>query len=130
MTDESELAAPHATAAGQLPVAESRDRPSRLGQAAAWVVIVAGVVFVVAVIFFSGLMLGWSSGHEHGWDRDGWPGGRMHPGMTGCPMMGTGGMMGPGGMMSPGGMMGPGGMMSPGGPGPSQTPGPSIPPRP
>ncbi|WP_090604912.1 hypothetical protein [Mycobacterium lentiflavum] len=112
MTDESELAAPRATTAGQPAVAESRDRPSRLGQAAAWVVIVAGIVFVVAVIFFSGLMLGWSSGHGHGWDRDGWPGGRMHPGMTGCPMMS------------------PGGMMSPAGPGPSQTPGPSIPQRP
>jgi hypothetical protein len=34
---------------------ERRDRPNRLSQVAAWVGIVAGVVFVVAVIFFSGV---------------------------------------------------------------------------
>lgn len=88
---------------------------SRLGQVAAWVVIVAGVVFVVAVIFFSGLFLGWSSGSHYGWHR-GYYGG--HTGT--CPMMGPDGMMGPGGM---GGIMGPGGMMGPGGRmGPQQTP--------
>lgn len=76
---------------------------SRLGQVAAWVVIVAGVVFVVAVIFFSGLMLGWGSGNHYGW-RHGYGGGRAGT----CPMMEPGGMMGPG-MMGPG-MMGPGGM--------------------
>jgi hypothetical protein len=94
--------------------------PSRLGQVVAWVVIVAGVVFVVAVIFFSGLFLGWSSGAHYGWHR-GYYGGRDGT----CPMMGPGGMMGPGmmgpGMMGPG-MMGPGGM-GPGGPmGPQQSP--------
>ena len=47
----------------------------------AWVVIVAGVVFVVAVIFFSGLFLGWSSGAHYGWHR-GYYGGR------GCPIWG------------------------------------------
>lgn len=65
-------------------------RPSRLGQAVAWVAIVAGVVFVVAVIFFSGLFLGASSGGHYGWHR-GYDGGRNGT----CPMMGPGGMMGP-----------------------------------
>lgn len=65
------------------------DHPSRLGQVAAWVVIVAGVVFVVAVIFFSGLLLGWSSSAHHGW----------HQGGAGtCPMMNTRGMAKPGDM--------------------------------
>jgi hypothetical protein len=81
---------------------------SRLGQVVAWVVIIAGAVFVVATIFFSGLFLGWSSGSHYGWHR-GYYGGT-------CPMMGPGGMMGPRGMMGPGGM-GPGGPM-----GPQQTP--------
>lgn len=89
---------------------------SRLGQAAAWVVIVAGVVFVVAVVFFSGLMLGWASGGHYGW-RHGYGGGR---GGT-CPMMEPGGMMGPG-MIGPGGMMGPGGPVAP-----PQTPTPTAP---
>jgi hypothetical protein len=40
---------------------------------AAWVGIVAGVVFIVAVIFFSGFLLGAQSGGHRGWghgDRD------------------------------------------------------------
>ncbi|WP_240630952.1 hypothetical protein [Mycolicibacterium sp. GF69] len=51
-------------------------RRSRLGAAAAWVGIVAGVVFIVAVIFFSGFILGAHTGHHHrgghhgGGDRD------------------------------------------------------------
>ena len=49
--------------------------------------IVAGVVFVAAVIFFSGLTLGIRSG------------GSNHPGPA---MMGPGSMIGPGGMMGPG----------------------------
>jgi hypothetical protein len=44
------------------------DRPNRLNQALAWVGIVAGVVFVVVVVFFSGFFLVWSGGH-HGWHR-------------------------------------------------------------
>lgn len=56
------------------PVREPRR--SRLGAAAAWVGIVAGVVFIVAVIFFSGFILGAHSGGHHrgghhgGHDRD------------------------------------------------------------
>jgi hypothetical protein len=44
-------------------------RPSRLNQVAAWVGIVAGVVFIVAVVFGSGFMVGKNVGHR-GFDRD------------------------------------------------------------
>lgn len=77
------------------------DGHTRLGQVLAWTGIIAGVVFVVAVIFFSGLFLGWSSGAHYGWHRGDY-GGRNGT----CPMMGSGGMMGPGGM-GPSGTMGP-----------------------
>jgi len=67
------------------PAAVEPPRHSRLTALAAWVGIVAGVVFIVAVIFFSGFFLGaHSGGHRGGWHhRDG--GGNhgfvmMHPG--------------------------------------------------
>lgn len=44
------------------PVTTERRRPSRVTTVAAWVGIVAGVVFIVAVVFFSGFILGKSSG--------------------------------------------------------------------
>jgi hypothetical protein len=55
------------------PVTEVRDRrPSRAVQAAAWVGIVAGTVFVVAVIFFSGFILGkQADGGGRGFGPDG-----------------------------------------------------------
>ena len=89
MTETPESNAEPTTATGQPRYDNPYDRPSRLGQVAAWVVIVAGVVFVVAVIFFSGFFLGRSSDGHHGWHR-GYYGGRD------CtyPMMGPGGMMG------------------------------------
>lgn len=74
----------------------------RLQRTLAWVGIVAGVVFTVAVIFFSGLALGRATTNHHGWQR-GYQGSQMGPG--GCPMMGGGMMGGPGsgpGMMRPG----------------------------
>jgi hypothetical protein len=40
---------------------------SRLTAIAAWVGIVAGVVFIVAVVFFSGFFLGAHSGGHRGW---------------------------------------------------------------
>ncbi|MCV7280918.1 hypothetical protein H7J88_14830 [Mycolicibacterium flavescens] len=57
------------------PVVVPPNRPSRLTSVAAWVGIVAGVVFIVAVIFFSGFVLGAKSaghrgGHHGGHDRD------------------------------------------------------------
>lgn len=108
-------------------VAESdgRHRPNRLYQALAWVGIVAGVLFIVGMVFFAGVFLGRTGGY--GWHR-GYHTGQMGPGGPAgqCPMMRGGGMgpgmMGPGmmgpGMMGPGGIdpdeMGPGGMMGPG----------------
>ena len=111
-TPESRAAS---TVTGQPQDDDRSERPSRLAQAAAWISIIAGVVFVIAVIFFSGFFLGWSSGGHSGWhhgySRDGT-----------CPMMGSDGMMGPDGVMGPGGM-GPGGPM-----GPRQTPPTTAPP--
>jgi hypothetical protein len=114
MTETPESAIEPTTATGQPRYDDGYGTSGRLGQVAAWVVIVAGVVFVVAAIFFSGLFLGWSSGSHYGWHH-GYYGGRD----GGCPMMGPGGM---GGMMGPGGM---GGMM-----GPPQTPTAPTPPTP
>ena len=56
------------------PVYAEPPRRNRLTAVAAWVGIVAGVVFIVAVTFFSGFFLGaHSGGHRGGWghgDRD------------------------------------------------------------
>ena len=82
------------------------ERPTRLGQILAWVGIIAGVVFIVAVIFFAGLFIGWSSGGHHGrhygWHH-GYYGSQMQPSgqMGSCSMMGPGGMMGPGSQPMP-----------------------------
>jgi hypothetical protein len=47
-------------------------RRSRLTAAAAWIGIVAGVVFIVAVVFFSGFIIGsHSGGHRGGGHGDG-----------------------------------------------------------
>lgn len=96
-------------------------RPNRLNHVAAWVGIVAGIVFIIAAVFFSGVYAGKTYSDRY---RDG----RAANGS--CPMMG-GGMMAPGGM--PGGMMPPGGMppgmMPPGmmGPGGKMGPGQQVP---
>ncbi len=66
-------------------------------QTAAWVGIVAGVVFVVAVVFFSGALLGWSSGGDFVGHRIGWVDGNGGGAGT-CPMMNQGDMMKPGEM--------------------------------
>ena len=91
---------------------EPRGRPNtRLYQVLAWVGIVAGILFIVAVVFFSGFFAARATG-GYGWHRGDQSGqmGSGGPMGAGCPMM-QGGGMGPG-MMSPGGMpgMGPGGM--------------------
>jgi hypothetical protein len=103
MTETPELRAEPATRVEQL----RHDAPaSRLGQALAWVGIIAGIVFVVAVVFFSGVLLGWSSqgygGHFGRFANHMTPGGMPNS----CPMMSPGGMMGPG-PMGPGKTMGP-----------------------
>lgn len=86
-----------------VPDARVVDRRSgRLNQVAAWVGIVAGIVFIVGSVFFTGYFLGRHTGG--GWHHRGGP--QME--FRGGPGMGPG-MMGPG-MMGPGrgpGMMGP-----------------------
>ena len=49
------------------PPRPHKHRPPRVYQAAAWVAIVAGVVFIVGAIFFTGFALGRHSGGGHGW---------------------------------------------------------------
>ena len=78
MTETPESTIEPTTATGQLQYDDRYGARSRLGQVAAWVLIIAGAVFVVAVIFFSGLVLGWSSGGHDGWHR-GYSGRRYLP---------------------------------------------------
>ena len=64
-------------------------RPNRLYKVLAWIGIVAGVLFIVAVIFFSGVFFGRTAGGYHGWHR-GYQGGQMGTNgssMDDCPMM-------------------------------------------
>jgi hypothetical protein len=91
MTETPESQAAQTSVTGQRRYDHRDGRPSRLSQVLAWVGIVAGVLFIVAVIFFSGFVLGRSSGGHGGYDRDGSDSGQMGPG----------GMMGPG-QMGPG----------------------------
>lgn len=111
MSETSEPAtqpvAPVATSsATETVVVAQEPKSNRVVQAAAWVGIVAGVVFIVAVVFFSGFILGKQSGpripnfegprpHHEMVFRDGPPG---------PPMMRPGqGMEGPGpGNIGPG----------------------------
>ena len=102
-------------------------RPNWLYQAAAWVAIVAGVVFIVGAVFFTGFALGRHSGYDGGWRhhrgddsqferRGGPPMVPMMPMMPGPMMPGQGGPgSGPG--------FGPGGPGA-GGPGATATPAP------
>jgi hypothetical protein len=111
------------------PAPAERHRHSRLSAVAAWVGIVAGVVFIVAVIFFSGFILGaHSGGHRGGWHHGGGHHGSamMHRG--GPPMLFP---MGPGGQFERPVPFGPGGPNFQG-PSPQQPSGPSTtaPPRP
>jgi hypothetical protein len=105
-----------ATAPARAATAEALYRVPRVFIAAAWVAIVAGVVFIISVIFFTGMALGHHGGHQHH---------HKHPAMMMHPRFG-----GPGGgpgANAPGG--GPGanapgapGAATPGAPGPSQIP--------
>jgi len=81
MTQTPESGAEPTTVTEQ-PRHDRSDGPSRLSQLLAWTGIIAGVVFVVAVIFFSGLFLGLSS-DDHDGGHQGYHGGRDGT----CPMM-------------------------------------------
>ncbi len=116
MSDTSEPTTPVTTTAE--PVAATVERkPQRLYQVAAWVAIVAGTLVIVAVIFFSGFLLGKASDRGHGHF-----GHHHHPGMMMKPD--RGGPMGPP-MMRPDdfreGHMWPGPGNRPEGPGPTTT---------
>lgn len=126
MTETPQPAAPPPSAATTSPPpSPQQEKPPRLYRAAAWVVIVAGIVFTVAVIFFSGaLVLGqgkcpYHRYYHHGMFR---PVGPVAPG----PGMGwvfgfPGGPPPPG--MGPGFPGGPGGpAVGPTGPGPTTAP--------
>jgi hypothetical protein len=86
-----------ATAPAPAPVAVVPHRAPRVFQIAAWVAIVAGIVFIIAVVFFSGFILGHRGGHHH-----------HHKHHAHHAMMHHGGPGGPGGF-GPGGPGGPGG---------------------
>lgn len=98
---QTEVATP-ANAGPKAPASdEYARRPNRLFQAAAWVVIVASIIFIVAVIFFSGFTLG---KHVGSWRF--YEGGKHHSEghrmPMGGPQHGRPPMMGPGpGMMPP-----------------------------
>ncbi|GFG99196.1 hypothetical protein [Mycobacterium timonense] len=99
----STATAPAATAAAY--------RAPRVFQLAAWVAIVAGIVFIVAVIFFTGFILGHRGGH-HGHHH------KHHHHHAMLHHRGPGGPGGPGGA-------GPGGPGGPNGPGATTSPAPS-----
>ena len=146
MTDSAEGTTD--TIVAPTPATEVAHRNTRLYQVLAWVGIVAGILFIVAAVFFSGFFAGrttdgyrWHRGTRNGQMQPGGPMGggcpmmQMQPGGMGQGGMGQGGMgqggMGQGGMgqggMGQGGMgqggMGPG--MMPGGMGPGGMRGPT-----
>lgn len=83
-----------------------------------WVGIVTGVVFVVAVVFFSGFFIGRNSSGNLWVNRD--LDGGVYPGMMYPGQVGPYGPMGPG-MMGPGGTWGPFGPWTPGQQSPTTT---------
>ena len=111
---------------------DSQHRTTRLNQALAWVGIVAGGLFIVAAIFFSGFFLsrglgGPRQGHMGSGTMDCCS--EMKPGeqmMKSDEHTKPGAMMGPGGQMTPGGMMSPGSDMTPGQMMPGAMMGPAV----
>ncbi|KQH75708.1 hypothetical protein AO501_09235 [Mycobacterium gordonae] len=93
------------TAVAPPPPAERVEhRTPKVFKAAAWVAIVAGIVFIVSVIFFTGFRLGLAAGHGGGHHRHH----KHHPAMmhrSGFPTNGGQQQVGPG--TGPGGPGGP-----------------------
>jgi hypothetical protein len=89
------------------PRFERNNRNERLHSILVWLGIIAGVVFILAVVFFSGVFIGRNADDNPGRDSD------HHEMMEQMMehMMQGGGMMGPG-QMGPG-QMGPGQQQSP-----------------
>ena len=94
----------------------AQHQSSRLNQALAWVGVVAGGLFIVAAVFFSGFFLRSSLGGHH-----------MGPGKMDdcCSQMKSGDHMAQGSMMGPGGPK-PSGQMTPGQMMPGMTMGPGM----
>lgn len=86
------------------PAMDLPRHPSRLNQALAWVGIVAGGVFIVAAVFFSGFFLSWGIGGHHAAQGQ----------VDCCSQMKADGQMAPGAMMGPGGPKAPSGQTMPG----------------
>ncbi|MDP7706386.1 hypothetical protein [Mycobacterium sp. TY815] len=88
------------------PVERVEHRTPKVFKAAAWVAIVAGIVFIVSVIFFTGFRLGMAAGHGGGHRHH-----KHHPAMmhrSGFPTNGGAQQVGPGyGPGGPGGAGGP-----------------------
>jgi hypothetical protein len=97
-----------ATAPAPAAAAAAPYRTPRVFIAAAWVAIVAGIVFIVSVIFFTGMALGHHGGHHHHHKHHAM---MMHPHRFGGPGGGPG-------AIAPGAP----GAVTPGAPGPSQIP--------
>ena len=111
-----------ATATAPAPAHAAPYRTPRVFLAAAWVAIVAGILFIVSTIFFSGLVLGHHGGHFRGFHHHHFHHAAFaHPHRFG----------GPGSVEAPGGHRGqqPGGPASvtPGTPGPAQIPSSAVP---
>src|SRR6516225_484664 len=87
------------TATAPAPVATeaASHRTPWVFKLAAWVATIAGIVFIIAVVFFSGFILGHRGGH-HGGHHHKHHAMMMHPHRFGGP----GGPGGPGGRDSPG----------------------------
>ncbi|OSC26652.1 hypothetical protein B8W69_15670 [Mycobacterium vulneris] len=99
----------HSTATAPVAAeAAAAYRAPRVFQLAAWVAIVAGIVFIVAVIFFTGFILGHRGGHHghhhhkhhHAMVHHRGPGGPGSFGGPGAPG-GQGGQNGPGATSAP-----------------------------
>lgn len=110
MTEPRESRAEPAAVAAERRAAQTApydDGRNRSNSILVWVGIVAGVVFIVAVIFFSGFFIGRNASGN-------FRGGYHQPGMMWPSQTGPSGQWP--------GMMGPGGMMGPNYPWPSQQP--------
>jgi hypothetical protein len=104
-----------ATATAPAPATErALYKTPKVFLAAAWVAIVAGIVFIVSVIFFTGMALGHHGGHHHGHHH-------KHHAMFHHRMGGPGGPGGPG-ANAPGVNAPAPASPTPAAPGPSQIP--------
>ena len=77
------------------PSQRQHESPDRLTRSLMWVGIIAGVLFILAVVVFSGLFIGATAGYHRGWHHGDGFHASQGDSVGGCPMMGPDGMMGP-----------------------------------